>query len=285
MTRPGTRLFFDMDGTLYRWRNIILNIKESEEITDIDKLVQETIYDILYQSKYYESLPPHQNIVDAFRMLLKDPDMEVFVLSCALKDKMTKNGFVSPELQKMYALHRDIPELDDDHIIIVPDGDDKRKYVPGGLRETDILIDDCTERNLRPWVMGKDTDPEDQIHGKAIKVLNGVNNTKGTWKGSTVNYLSSPEEIVNVIREVARTTRVVRGPAPGRATHAYDPITETDYEDPLEASFRIWTETDGLPFPDEDDLRELKDMMTKYDMYADQVYELYKDGFREDMER
>ena len=53
-------------------------------------------------------------------------------------------------------------------------GTSKREAVPGGIRPTDILIDDYNA-NLRDW----------ETQAVSIKFLNGVNNRHGSWKGRT----------------------------------------------------------------------------------------------------
>ena len=204
------RFFFDMDGTLFKWRNIKLDIREEEDIRDIEKKVSE----VLYQDGYFLSLPPYKNVIEAARLLMKRDDTDVYILSCVLADK---NG-VSPAAQKVSALLKHFPGIEFDHILLVPDGQDKRDYLPTEMRPDDVLIDDCTERNLNPWAE----------KGIAIKLLNGVNSTKGTWKGSTINYLDRPMKIANDIIRIAKNREVIRSRKPKWDKSFYDPELRED---------------------------------------------------------
>ena len=206
------RIFFDMDGTLFKWRNIRLNLKEEEETRDIAKI----ILDILYKDKYFESLPPYLNVIDAANNLNKRNDVEVYILSCVLPDKDN----VSPMEQKLRSIIKYLPGIKPENIIFVPDGMDKRNYIPRGIRKDDVLIDDCTEKNLVPW-------SEKAI---GIKVLNGINGTKGTWQGSTINYKDNPDKIVNDILKIAKENTLIRNEKPEFDRSVYDPDLEEDIE-------------------------------------------------------
>ncbi len=62
--------------------------------------------------------------------------------------------------------------------IFVPYGDSKSDYI--SCNDGSILIDDYSE-NLRAW---------EESGGMAVKFYNGINGTKGTWKGKKAIDLS-----------------------------------------------------------------------------------------------
>ena len=58
---------------------------------------------------------------------------------------------------------------------------------------TDVLVDDYT-KNLKEWpVFG------DAKFGRAVKLLNGINGTNGTWTGISVSRFFTPKSIADVI--------------------------------------------------------------------------------------
>ena len=151
------RLFVDMDGTLA----VFHPVKELET---------------LYEPGYFSDLSPIRNVVVAIRNIVQEnPEVEVFILSAYLSDSQyaltEKNAW----------LNRYLPEIDNDHRLFVPCGKNKADYIPGGVRETDFLLDDYTQ-NLTLW----------QPPGKGIKLLNGINHTRGSWQDSRLRCDKSP---------------------------------------------------------------------------------------------
>ena len=70
-------------------------------------------------------------------------------------------------------------------------GEDKSLAVPGGIQPGDILIDDYNF-NLRLW----------QEKGKALKLLNGINDRHGSWNGPRAK--NNAEHITSAIRALAK---------------------------------------------------------------------------------
>lgn len=163
-----TRIFFDMDGTLFEWRKATV-----EE---------------LYEPGYFASLKPNQSIVNiAKHFATCEPDFEAFTLSAVLP------GVPHIIQDKNASLDMYLPEIDKDHRLYVHTGIPKHTVVPGGIRPTDIIIDDYTV-NLLSW---------DQ-HAIGIKLLNGINHTRRTWKGACISiddpYSLSVTKIKNILR-------------------------------------------------------------------------------------
>lgn len=162
------RLFVDMDGTLAKF-SFVSNAK-------------------LHEKGYFINLEPMKNVVAAVKEIIKnDNGIEVFTMSAVLTD----SEYAIPE--KNAWLDRYLPEIDTAHRIFVPCGENKKHYIPDGMKDQDYLLDDFTE-NLIAW-----------LPNKGIKVLNGINHTKGTWKGSKVSSEEEPlrlaEEIVTAMEE------------------------------------------------------------------------------------
>ena len=160
------RLFLDMDGTLAEWR-------AAAQFED------------LYQKDYFFSLAPHQEVVDAVKLLQEQmPELELFVLSAVLPD----SEYAIPE--KNAWLDKYCPFIAQKNRVFVHNGKSKRDSVPNGAGALDFLLDDYT-KNLNEWGPSP-----------AIKLLNGVNGTKGTWKGAAASRFSAADELANAIRSI-----------------------------------------------------------------------------------
>lgn len=159
------RIFFDIDGTLSKW-------------TPVETFEQ------LLEPGFFANMSPNETVVQALKILLGKSCNEVELFS--LSAYIVENPLALQEKNCWLDAH--IPSLDNTHRLYCPCGSDKRLAVPGGIRPTDVLLDDYT-LNLRQWSMS----------GKGMKLLNGINGTKGTWKGASVSMFSPPEEIAEKV--------------------------------------------------------------------------------------
>lgn len=193
------RLFVDMDGTLAEWRSIEIKF-EKEEDTTLENILKR-LDDVLYSKNYYRNLRPYENVVEAVRNVIKQQEIEVFILSCAKPDR---NG-VSPLKDKNKWLDKYLPEIDAAHRIFVPDGENKRHYVPGGLKATDALLDDYT-KNLKLF------------EGLGIKLLNPVNSNNKTWDGSAVSFSEASDKIAAALHRIIQDKAHIRHAEPEKTT-------------------------------------------------------------------
>lgn len=162
------KFLVDMDGTLNEFRKI-------------DTL------ETLYEKGYFLSLEPNWNVIDAVKKVIEEESerVEVYILSSVLSDSkyalQEKNAWIDKYL----------PEIPIERRIFPPCGEDKKKYVPGGVTEKDFLLDDYTNI-LRMW----------NPPGKGIKLMNGINGTKGTWQGDRLSINKSAEELKSNIMDI-----------------------------------------------------------------------------------
>lgn len=161
------RIFVDMDGTLYEWREGVP-------------------YEAIFEQYYYLSLRPQKSIMESVRKLIRSDRYEVYILSAVLSEK--ENPYALSEKNRRIDL--DLPEIDRAHRIFCPCGVPKRDYIPGGIRENDVLLDDYSH-NLHEW------------DGIGIKVINDVNGRHGTWYGARVSSESRPDLIAYAIEAEA----------------------------------------------------------------------------------
>lgn len=161
-----TRIFFDMDGVLAEYKQVPV-----EE----------------YKRKgYFAHLAPREDALNALAALAEDPRYEVHTLSAVYAD----NPYA--ESEKREWLRRNLPEsaLRNLTSIFCFCGESKADAVPGGIRPTDILVDDYNG-NLRDW----------QQKGVAIKMLNGINDRHGSWQGLRAG--GTGRDIAETIRRAA----------------------------------------------------------------------------------
>lgn len=173
------RLLVDMDGTLAKFNQV-------------DTL------EILYEEGYFRSLEPLRNVIDAIKEIIRThPDKQVYVMSSVLSD----SRYALQEKNEW--LDKYLPEIDMQHRIFPPCGDNKLDYVPGGIRQTDCLLDDYTH-NLVLW----------EPPAKGIKLLNGINHTHETWKGNMLRYDKSPSELAENIVDILDGKRMIQDERP-----------------------------------------------------------------------
>lgn len=160
------RLFVDMDGTLAEFKNV-------------DTL------EVLYEQGYFKNLKPQINVVDAIKEIINKNEVEVFILSAVLSDSKYALD------EKNEWINKFLPEIDKDHRIFPPCGEDKKNYIPDHIRNNDFLLDDYTH-NIMLW-----SPPTE-----GIKLLNGINHTRGTWKGSMLSFNKSSAELAKDISNI-----------------------------------------------------------------------------------
>ncbi len=159
------RLFVDMDGTL----SVFLP-QENEKP--------------LYEQGYFRHLPPQENVIKAVKQLYQMNQCEVYILSAYLAD--------SPYAlhEKKEWLHQYIPEIPESNYFFVTCGRNKKEVVFPQIGSNDYLLDDYT-KNLMEW-----------SPGTGIKLLNGINHTRGTWKGAKIKHDLSPETMIQELLSI-----------------------------------------------------------------------------------
>ncbi len=161
-----TRIFFDMDGVLAEYKDV-----------PVEEYLREG---------YFAELAPRPEALAALADLAEDPAFEVHTLSAVFAE----NPYA--ENEKREWLRRNLPEqaLRNLTSLFCYCGESKADAVPGGVRPTDILVDDHNA-NLLDW----------QRQGIAIKMLNGINDKHGSWKGLRAG--GSSREILETISRAA----------------------------------------------------------------------------------
>lgn len=159
------RLFVDLDGTLAVFKTV-------------DTL------ETLYEEGYFRNLKPQQSVVDAVNLILEgNSNIDVYILSAVLTDSRyalaEKNAWIDEFL----------PDIPKERRIFPPCGADKKFFIVGGVSESDFLLDDYSV-NLNSW----------EPPARGIKLMNGINGTKGTWQSEKLSMDKSAEELaMNIV--------------------------------------------------------------------------------------
>ncbi len=178
------RLFVDMDGTL-----AVFHPADSLEG--------------LYEEGYFRGLEPMPGPLQAVKKIIREqPGTEVYILSAVLTD----SKYALEEKNAWLDLY--LPEIPKERRIFTPCGVEKSAYIPGGVRPEDWLLDDYTH-NLMQW----------SPPGHGIKLLNGINHTRGTWKGDCIWHKKDSAILAQNMADIMAGKAQVRdhGPEPGRA--------------------------------------------------------------------
>lgn len=100
------------------------------------------------------------------------------------------------EAEKRAWVNEHLPELSASRMIFCESGANKSQIVAerfGEIYQGFVLLDDYSA-NLHAW---------EQAGGKGIKLMNGINGTKGTWNGLVVSRFASPEHTeIQILREL-----------------------------------------------------------------------------------
>ncbi len=199
-----TRLFVDMDGTL-------------AEFKPVDQL------ETLYEKGYFENLKPLDNVVGATKEIIRNhPEIEVHILSAHLSDSPYALA------EKNAWLDRYLPEIPAERRLFPPCGTDKAGAIPGGLRPTDFLLDDYTH-NLTLW----------EPPARGVKLLNGINHTRGSWKRDCLRYDTPPQELAGNIAKIMRDGIQIRDEKPARPIAAE--LVSAPVNTPVEGAHTVRT--------------------------------------------
>lgn len=163
------RIFFDMDGVLFKFDNILQSV------------------DPLYEEGYFRNLPIQKATIKAINEILENSPEQVYILSHYVDSPYAKK-------EKLESLKQYCPGLIPENIILVPYNENKTDYVPINVKENDVLIDDYN-KNLIKWK---------EAGGFPIKFVNQINDVRGTFQGQRLEY-DDPmiiESLINIVNNL-----------------------------------------------------------------------------------
>lgn len=135
------RLYVDMDGTIAKFYH------------------HKQYLEKMHEQGYFANLKPYA-MLKAIKQLASKSNIEVFVLSACVF-----SPYCEPE--KLAWLDKYLPEIDDDHRILVNVGENKADYIDYDVDTINILLDDYS-RNLIEW-------EQYDVNNIGIKFVNGIN--------------------------------------------------------------------------------------------------------------
>ena len=164
--KSDMRVYFDMDGTIAKWRDVP---------------VEKT-----RRPGYYADLEPEVELLDFMRDAMKCGE-NIYILSSYYTDTRAL-------LEKKKWLDKYLPGISSSHCLFVPYGKNKAEFVETMLHrklgKMDILVDDHTP-NLTRW---------ETAGGTGVKWLNGINGKNGRFEGIRVGRV---EELKAAFDEIA----------------------------------------------------------------------------------
>ena len=158
------RYFFDMDGTLAQYPDLTERWWECPGI--------------------FKFLAPQDKVIKAVKRLIES-GQEVYILSAY------NEAFPDTVRDKNFWMDKYLPEIDMDHRIYTLVGKSKTDYIPGGVKSTDVLLDDYN-KNLQAWTTAG---------GIGIKLLIGLN-SKSSWNGRFVKSYGTIKEIEETLLDI-----------------------------------------------------------------------------------
>ena len=178
-SKSKKRLFIDMDGTLARFHDDIL---DAEGHVQLEKM---------YEPDFFKNLKPFRNVVEGIQLIIEkfSDKVEFYIISSATLGNPP--GFVE---QKNAWLDKFLPEIDAEHRLYPEIGTNKTKIIPGELTINDYLLDDYN-KNLKEF---------EKACGQSIKLVNNINHmglgryggsAGALWGGPIVNYADEAKKI------------------------------------------------------------------------------------------
>ena len=160
------KLFVDMDGTVAKWEK------------------GKTLHELCAPG-YFANLEPMVNVVTAVKMMM-GYGYPVFILSAVLQGcdaERDKNLWLNKHLNVPYA-----------NRLFVPYGESKVDMLSRFAYPGDMMLDDFSANLYEIAASGLGVTP--------VKILNGINNTKGSWKGERIDASLTPFQIRDRIFDI-----------------------------------------------------------------------------------
>lgn len=150
----------------------------------------------MYTKGFFLNRPVIKHMMNLSKLLIGTNDYEVYILSSVIN-----SPYCVPE--KNMWLEKYIPEIKQENRIFVPYGQVKAEFVATKVNlenSVNVILDDYTN-NLVKW----------KVPGALpIKVLNGINNTNGTWHNLEGEIIAVDDDLYknfNYIQELIKKGR------------------------------------------------------------------------------
>lgn len=160
------KVLVDSDGVIAKWQTVP--------------------YEEVLKPGYFRRVPPMWEMLATVRRLTEQKQLEIYIVSCSPNKETTED--------KQWWWDAFLPEVPKENRIVVPFGKNKCEYLRElGIRQGDVALDDFTPNLYNYRAAFPQLTP--------IKVMNGINGTKGRWVGARVSAFESPQ--INAKRIIA----------------------------------------------------------------------------------
>lgn len=170
VNRPK-KLYFDMDGVLATW----------QEGTPIETVCS---------PGYFANLPAEQNVIDALKLLAKNDELELHILSAVFDEPHN----IADKLHWIKVHLGDVVTPENIHFV---SNGTRKSLALGGIDKEDILVDDYS-KNISEWI---------EDGGTAIKMFNATNGRTGKYYGAYTCTWLAPRQIADDILAVVSKPR------------------------------------------------------------------------------
>lgn len=166
-------------------------MKDVNVFVDMDGVLavyDENVENVMFDKGFFLNRPVVTSMIEVVRNLLANKDYNVFILTSVIDSPYCVN-------EKALWLDKNLPELEKENRIYVPYGIVKSKFAQENAdtsNSINVLIDDYTE-NLDKWTL------EGAL---PIKVLNGINNTNGTWLNNGGKYIDAYSNVADNVKKI-----------------------------------------------------------------------------------
>lgn len=161
------KVFVDMDGTLCRFHD-------------------ETDYlNRMHNEGFFLGLKPFVEAVNGIKRMIRNADADIYILSSSISELCSS--------EKEMWLRNYIPELNPSHILLIPVGERKSRYIPP---EQGVFLLDDFNHNLE--------EAQNLVPVKAVNNINDKGLVGKKWEGYRVHVCSENfyEELKSILNTV-----------------------------------------------------------------------------------
>lgn len=173
------KIFFDFDGTLYEFLKVGPDKWMKAGYAKTLNLISESIAPALFTL----STMPND---------LSGEKIELYLLSAVVSDQAIED--------KKWRINEDALPIPTENMIFVPYGKSKAQAIKDKgieVNKGDLFVDDYTPNLI---------DMDSLL--TCVKMLNGINDTHRTWKGSRISAFASPITIVRDLLAISYADKV-----------------------------------------------------------------------------